>query len=381
MPLKASRRGQVPPFIVMEVMRASAERIAQGKDVIRLELGQPSTGAPSKVVAAAHAALDAEVLGYTLSLGHDRLRRRIAGYYRDHHGISVPEANVVVTTGSSGAFLLGFAAAFEIGDKVGVAAPGYPCYRNILAALGIETVPLPVGPATRFQPDAAMLRRLGTRLDGLIVASPSNPAGTMLPPGELAAIAGWCRAEGVRLISDEIYHRVTYGSEAETAAGTEGVIVVNSFSKYYAMTGWRLGWMIVPDELLQPVERLSQNLFISPPTLSQLAACAAFDCDDELAGNLARYRRNREVLLNELPAAGFERMAPADGAFYLYLDVSRYTNDSEDFCRRMLEEIGVATTPGIDFDEVEGRRALRIGYPGETEGIVEACRRLKAWGK
>lgn len=381
MPLKVARRGEIPPFIVMDVMRAAAERAAAGGDVLHLEVGQPSTGAPSRVIAAAHAALDAEALGYTLALGTDRLRERIAGHYKAMYGVAVPTERVVVTVGSSGAFLLAFLAAFNPGDRVGVAAPGYPCYRHILRAVGVEVVSIPVGPDSHFQPTPEILERAHMPLDGLVVASPSNPTGTMLRPGELEALAAWCRRHGVRLISDEIYHGITYGAPATTAAGFEEVVTVNSFSKYFSMTGWRLGWMVVPPDLARAVECLAQNLFISPPSLSQAAALAAFDCTDELDANVARYADNRAVLLDGLPAAGFDRLAPADGAFYVYADVSRFTNDSEAFCRRMLKETGIAATPGVDFDAAEGDRFVRFAFPGTTADMAETVRRLRDWSK
>jgi aspartate/methionine/tyrosine aminotransferase len=381
MTLKVSRRGQVPPFIVMDVMRAAAEKAASGGDVLHLEVGQPSTGAPSRVIEAAKQALDADLLGYTLALGIEPLRQRIARHYRTAYGAEVRADNVVVTTGSSGAFLLAFLAAFEAGDRVGLAAPGYPAYRNILSALGVEPVLLPVGPASRFQPAVEVVREFGGRLDGLIVASPSNPTGSMLSAAELSRLADWCGEEGVRLVSDEIYHGITYGQAAATAAGRTEALVINSFSKYYSMTGWRLGWMVVPDDLLRAVECLAQNLFISPPALSQQAAVAAFDCAEELDANVARYAKNREVLLGDLPAAGFDRLAPADGAFYLYADVSRWTNDSLSFCRRMLAETGVACTPGVDFDPLEGQRFIRFCFAGATADMAEAARRLAAWKK
>jgi len=383
MTLRNPLKDKIQPFIVMDVMRAAAELAAAGGDVLHLEVGQPSTGAPAAAIAAAKRALDADVLGYTLALGIEPLRARIAGNYREEYGVSVRPENVVVTTGSSTAFLLAFLAAFEAGDRVGIASPGYPAYRNILSALGVEPVLLPVGPDSRFQPTVEVLRASGQKLDGLIVASPSNPTGSMLSPAELAAVAAWCEAEGVRLISDEIYHGLSYGEPAATAAGmgARSAIIVNSFSKYYSMTGWRLGWMVVPDDLLRAVECLAQNMFISPPTLSQHAAVAVFDCKAELNANVARYARNREVLLAELPGAGFDRLAPADGAFYLYADVSRYTNDSQAFCKRILAETGVACTPGIDFDPSGGHRWLRFSFAGATADMVEAARRLAAWGK
>ena len=384
MTLKVARRGLIPPFIVMEVMRAANARAAAGGDVIHLEVGQPSTGAPAGVVAAAKAALDADVLGYTEALGIPALRAAIAQHHRDAYGSAVPAERVVVTIGSSGAFLLSFLAAFEPGDRVAMTAPSYPAYRNILTALGIVPVEIPAGPETRFQPTPRLLEdwlsRHGGRFDGLIGASPANPTGTMLDPAELAALAGWCEATGVRLVSDEIYHGITYGRTATTAAAlSPSAIVINSFSKYFSMTGWRLGWMIVPDDLLRPVECLAQNLFISPPAISQRAAVAAFGCRAELDANVARYAANRALLLERLPQAGLDRLAPADGAFYVYADVGHLTNDSEDFCRRMLLETGIAATPGIDFDPERGRRTLRFSFAGATADMAEAADRMERW--
>ena len=285
----------------------------------------------------------------------------------------------MVTTGSSGAFILSFLAAFDAGSRVAITAPGYPAYRNILSALGIEVVEIEVGPASRFQPTPALLDRAG-RLDGLIVASPANPTGTMLSAADLAALAAHCADRAMRLVSDEIYHGITYAGPATTALSvTDRAIVINSFSKYFSMTGWRLGWMVLPEELVRPVECLAQNLFISPPALSQVAAVEVFACRDELEANVRRYAANRAVLLEALPAAGLTRFAPPDGAFYLYVDVGHLTNDSAEFCRRVLAETGVAITPGIDFDPSRGARTLRISFAGSTETIAEAARRLRAW--
>ena len=380
MALKVARRGAIPPFIVMDVMRAANRRQAAGGDVLHLELGQPATAAPRPVIDAAKAALDRELIGYTEAFGLDTLRARIAAHYRTAYGVPVDPERIVVTTGSSGGFVLAFLAAFDAGDRVALADPGYPAYRNILMALGVEPVALPTGPETRFQPTPALLDAVEGRLDGLIVASPSNPAGTMIGESEMRALAEWCRARDVRLISDEIYHGITYGRRAVTALGfTADAVVINSFSKYFSMTGWRIGWMVVPEDLDRSIECLAQNLYISPPTLSQHAACAVFDCIAELDANVARYARNRELLLEALPAAGFDRLAPADGAFYLYADVAHLTNDSEDFCRRILADTGVATTPGIDFDPTRGRAWLRISFSGPTADIAEAARRLGRW--
>jgi len=381
MVLKVSRRGQIPPFIVMDVLRAANERAAGGADVLHLEVGQPSTGAPAKVIAAAQAALRGDMLGYTEAFGLPALRQRIADHYVAAYGIAVDPARIVLTTGSSGAFLLAFLAAFEPGDRVALASPSYPAYRNILTALGLVPVELPSGPAQRYQASVALLERAPGPLEGLIIASPANPTGTMLAREEIAALARKCTESGIRLVSDEIYHGLTYGTIAASTAlaASDDAIIVNSFSKYFSMTGWRLGWMIVPPSLLRAVECLAQNFFISPPTLAQHAALAAFDCEEELRGNVARYAANRDLLLAELPKAGFDRLAPADGAFYLYADINALTNDSVEFCRRMLAETGVACTPGTDFDPARGHATLRMSFAGSTTTIAEAARRLKTW--
>ena len=380
MALKIAKRGAVPPFIAMEVLRDANSRAAQGENVLHLEVGQPSTGAPRAVIEAAKRALDNDQLGYTEALGIPALRRRIAQHYRDTYGVDVDPSRVVVTTGSSGAFLLSFLAAFDAGDRVALAAPGYPAYRNILTALGVTPVSLLAGLETRFQPSIELLERESAPIDGLIVASPSNPAGTMLDAESFARLLDHCRRRGIRLVSDEIYHGITYAMAPTTAlAHGDDAIVINSFSKYFSMTGWRLGWMILPPDLLRPVECLAQNLFISPPTLPQLAALAVFDCRAELDANVRRYRENRELLLVQLPRAGFDHLAPADGAFYIYADVSRLTNDSEAFCRRMLAETGVAATPGIDFDSERGARFVRFSFAGATADMAAAADRLIAW--
>ena len=380
MAFKVATRGAIAPFIVMDVMRAANERAAAGGDVIHLEVGQPSGQAPARVLAAARAALDTHGIGYTEALGLPALRERIARHYRHAYGVSVSPETVAVTTGSSGAFLLAFLAAFDAGDRVAVAAPGYPAYRNILEALGIEVVAVPVGAASRWQLSVDVLEQVEGRLDGVVVASPSNPTGSMLSAHEVAELATWCELKGIRLIADEIYHGITFGAPAGTAVGAgQHAVIVNSFSKYYAMTGWRLGWMVLPPDLVRAVECLAQNLFISPPTLSQIAAGAVFDCIDELDARVAVYKANRDVLLEELPKAGFTRLAPSDGAFYLYADVAELTNDSAEFCRRMLAETGIACTPGMDFDPYQGSRTLRFSFAGSTADMVEAARRLQSW--
>jgi len=380
MALKLARRSGIPPFIAMDVLRAANERAASGADVLHLEVGQPATPAPKRVLAAARVALERETLGYTDALGLPALREAIAAHYLRRYGVTLDPARIVVTTGSSGAFLLAFLAAFDEGDRVAMANPAYPAYRNILAALGLVPVELSAGPAERYQVSVDLVRRHAGDIDGVIVASPANPTGTMLAPDELAGLARYCRDMGLRLVSDEIYHGIVYGKTAATALATsDDAIVVNSFSKYFSMTGWRLGWMVVPPDMLRAVECLAQNLFISPPALAQHAAIAAFECEDELNANVARYAENRALLLAELPRAGIDNFAPADGAFYLYADIAALTNDSVDFCQRMLREIGVACTPGVDFDPTRGHATMRLSFAGSTETIATAARRLVDW--
>ena len=380
MALKIAKRGTIPPFIVMDVMRAANERAAGGGDVLHLEVGQPGTDAPAPVMEAAREALGRELLGYTDAFGIESLRSRIARHYSETYGVDVDPGRVMVTTGSSAAFVLAFLGAFEAGDRVALASPGYPGYRNILKALGVEPVGLPVGPDSNFQPTPEVLEAAPGRVDGLIIGSPSNPTGTMIHRDRLEALVAYCADKEIRLISDEIYHGITYGETAETAlAFTDEAVVINSFSKYFSMTGWRLGWMVFPERLSRSMECLGQNLYISPPTLSQFAAVTVFDCKDELDANVRRYARNRELLLGELPKAGFDELAPADGAFYLYAEVAHLTNDSQDFCRRMLSETGVAVTPGVDFDPERGSHYMRFSFSGPTEDMAEAARRLINW--
>lgn len=378
--MKVSRRGAIDPFVVMDVMRAANWQEALGHSIIHMEVGQPSDPAPLLVREAAKLALDTHQIGYTEALGIELLRQRIARFYQDTYGVSVQPERVVVTTGSSCGFILAFAASFDPGDRVAIASPGYPAYRNILHALNIETVSIPVGPDSHWQLQAQALESLKEKIDGVIVANPSNPTGSMLDKRQLQDVATWCQAHNVRLISDEIYHGICFGDAASTAFGmADDAVVINSFSKYFGMTGWRIGWMLVPEDLSRSVECLQQNLFISTPTLSQLAAIKAFDCVDELDARVARYARNREVLLKGLPEVGFNRLAPSDGAFYLYADISDLTDDSPDFCRRMLTKAGVAATPGIDFDPVRGRQTIRFSFAGSTDHMVEAVSRLKLW--
>jgi len=379
MTLKISKRAEIAPFYAMEVLRAANARAAAGGDVLHLEIGEPGHGAPQKVIEAAQAALARGELGYTESLGLPAMRARIARHYRDFYGVEIDPARVVVTTGASGGFILAFLAAFDAGDRVALAEPGYPAYRNILQALGVEVVALATEASDGFQPTPAVLERNG-RVDGLIVASPSNPTGTMLGRDQLAALAGWCRQRGVRLISDEIYHGITYDRPACTALAVDDrAIVANSLSKYFAMTGWRLGWLVVPPDLIDAVARLAQSLYISPPTLPQHAGLVVFDCRAALDEYVRSYARNRAVLLERLPEAGFGALAPADGAFYIYAEIAELAQDSQSLCRRLLEETGVAAVPGIDFDRQRGHRYVRFSFAGREADIAEAATRLVAW--
>jgi aspartate/methionine/tyrosine aminotransferase len=385
MGLKIGKGASAPPFLVMDVITAANARQAAlppgAPHVIRMEVGQPGTGAPAGAVAAAQAALrSGHPLGYTEAFGLRSLRHRIAAHARDWYGVDLSIDRIAVTVGASGAFPLAFLAAFDPGDRIALAAPFYPPYVNILTALGMVPVILEAGPETRFQPTVAMLEAMDPRPDGLIVASPCNPAGTMLHADELAAIAVWCDRNGVRLISDEIYHGLNYDSPIASAAQfSDSAVVVNSFSKYFSMTGWRIGWLVLPPDLARPVECLAQNLFISAPYIAQVAAEAAFDCHEELQANIARYRRSRNHLLAALPAAGFSRLSPAEGAFYLFADIGDRSNDSVEFCARMLREAGVAVSPGVDFDRTRGNRFVRFSYCGPEEDMQAAAERLRDW--
>jgi aspartate/methionine/tyrosine aminotransferase len=386
--LAASGRSGIASFIVMDVMRAAAAREAAGHKVIHMEVGQPATSAPRAAREAVKRALDTDTLGYTLALGMPSLRERIAQLYHDWYGLTVSPNRVVVTSGSSAAFVLSFLAAFDVGAKVALPNPGYPCYRHILTALGQVPVILDTGPDTRWMPTPEQIDTSAAKhgLSGLLLASPANPTGTMLTPDRLGAIIEVCKRRKLWFISDEIYHGLTYGAEGgipDTTAlqFSDDVIVINSFSKYFSMTGWRVGWMIVPDHLVEPVERLAQNFYISPPAVAQVAALGAFDGMTELDANKRVYRANRDLLLAELPKAGFDQLVPADGAFYLYADVSRFTNDSLAFARLMLDETGVAATPGVDFDEARGRQFLRFSYSRSSADMADGVARLQGWAR
>lgn len=381
--LQVAQRANVPPFHVMDLLAAATERQRTHGDLCNLVAGQPSTGAPRAVRAEAKRLLDEELLGYTVAIGIRELREAIAAHHRSRSNIEVSADDVVVTTGSSGGFLLAFLAAFEAGDRVVMANPGYPCYRNVLKALGCEVVEIDCGPDTRFQPTLAQLQQLDGPVAGVLIASPANPTGTMIEPGELAAIAQWCEAAGIRLISDEIYHGIQYGAAPVASAWqtSRSGVVFGSFSKYFSMTGWRMGWMLVPEELRRPVDVLTGNFTICPPALGQYAALAAFTPESyaELDDHVARYAVNRGLLLDGLAALGLDKLAPADGAFYVYADVRELTDDSYAWCLRLLADTGVAMAPGIDFDTRAGNRFVRMSFAGSAEEIERALTRLATW--
>jgi aspartate/methionine/tyrosine aminotransferase len=379
-----SKRSNVPPFMVMDVMAAAAAIEAGGGRVVHMEVGQPAASAPETARKAAQAALELGRIGYTEALGIPSLRARIARHYDEVYGLALDPARVVVTTGSSGGFILAFLALFEAGDRVALANPGYPPYRHILSALGCEPVLIETSAATRWAitGKALIAAHRESPLKGVVIASPANPTGTMMDADALSQLIAVAEAEGIRVISDEIYHGLDYAFAAETAANiSKQTLVINSFSKYFCMTGWRVGWIVVPESFTRAVERLQQNLAISVPTLSQIAAQAAFEGRAEMEAVKLGYEENRRILTQGLPKVGLEKFLPVDGAFYLYADISRFSNDSLDFAKRMLNEAGVAATPGIDFDPVNGHNFLRFCYAGSAAEMHEAVERIGGWLK
>jgi aspartate/methionine/tyrosine aminotransferase len=379
-PLKIAKRSRIAPFMAMDVLAAANARAAAGHEVVHLEVGEPGSGPPAAVLEAARETLATVRLGYTEALGLPALRHAIAAHYQATCDLAVPPGQVVVTSGASGAFVLGFLAAFDPGDRVVVPEPAFPAYKNTLRALGVEVVRLGLGVETAFKPTPALLDTLAGPLHGLILASPANPTGTMLDRAELAALVAWCRERGIRIVADEIYHGITYERPAATVLDlAPEAIVVNGFSKYFCMTGWRLGWLVAPPELVRPIELLAQNLFISAPALAQHAGVVALGCRAELDRRIATYRVNRELLLERLPEAGFARFAPVDGAFYLYADTSHLAEDSAALCREILERAGVALTPGADFDSENGHRHVRFAFCGAPEQVAAGAERLIAW--
>lgn len=376
--MRNSTRSAVDPFIVMDVMQAASAAEEAGRHIIHMEVGQPGTGAPKAATEALTKAMGEGALGYTVALGLPALRARIAQMYGEWYNVDLDPARVVITPGSSGGFLLAFTALFDSGDRVGIGAPGYPSYRQILRALGMQPIDLPAAPENRYQPVAADFA--GQDLRGLLVASPANPSGTMLDRPALSALTDACAANDMSFISDEIYHGIEYDKKAVTALEvTDDCYVINSFSKYFSMTGWRVGWMVVPEDQVRVVERIAQNMFICAPHASQIAALAAMNCDDELQANLAVYRRNRDLMIDGLKDAGFTDIAPPDGAFYVYADVSRFTDDSRAFAAEILDKAGVAVTPGLDFDPARGHKTLRFSYARSTADMEEGIARLKAF--
>jgi aspartate/methionine/tyrosine aminotransferase len=380
--LNPALRADISPFIAMDVKREATLLEQAGRKIIHMEVGEPSAPPPRLVRDAAIAALGGQPVGYTDALGLYSLRQRIARHYAETYGVSVDPKRVAITTGSSGGFVMAFLALFDAGARVAVSAPGYPAYRNIFKALGVETVEVRVDARNRFAMTAAALEaaHAAQKLDGVLVMSPANPTGAMQDEDSLREIANFCARRGVKFISDEIYHGLTYERPAQTAlAFSDRTIAVNSFSKYYCMTGWRVGWLVLPPELVRTVERLQQSLAISPPTLSQIAAEAAFDSREELEAVKAGYRRNRDILLNGLPELGLGNLAPADGAFYVYADISRFSDDSTALCHDLLHRAGLAATPGVDFDPTQGRLSLRLSYACAEADMIEALSRLKAF--
>ena len=376
--MRNSRRGSVDPFVVMDVMEAARRAEAAGRHIIHMEVGQPGTPAPAGARAALARSMEQESLGYSVALGLPDLRARIARHYQDCYGVDLDPARVIVTPGSSGAFLLAFTALFDTGDRVGIGAPGYPSYRQILKALDLVPVEIATRQENRLQPVADELTGLDLR--GLMVASPANPSGTMLDRAAMEALIAACQQTDTAFISDEIYHGIEYEAKAVSALEiTDEAYVINSFSKYFSMTGWRVGWMVVPMDHVRLIERLAQNLFICAPHASQVVALAAMDCDEELQANLAVYRTNRALMLEGLPKAGFDRITPPDGAFYIYADVSHLTQDSRAFAAEILENAGVAVTPGLDFDPDRGAGTLRFSYARATGDIKEGLARLAAF--
>jgi aspartate/methionine/tyrosine aminotransferase len=381
--LKIGAGAAVPSFRVMDVVLAANARAAAlapgAAQILRMEVGQPGTGLPEGARRAAIAAMQSgNVLGYTEALGRLSLRQRIAAHYLDWYGVQIDPARIAVTFGASGAFPLAYLSSFDVGDRIALAAPYYPPYINIATALGLQPVVLPCGLETGFQPTIAMLQALDPAPDGLVIASPANPTGSMLSPQDLQALAEYCHGAGIRLISDEIYHGLTFGKPAASAAQfSDSAIVINSFSKYFSMTGWRVGWMVLPADMVRTTERLAQNFFVSPSHISQVAAEAAFDCHAELQQNRLGYVRARELLLAALPSAGFSRFSPPDGAFYLWLDSGFYGADSTSFCHRLLTEAGIAATPGHDFDAARGENFFRFSYCAALPDIEDAIQRLR----
>ncbi len=379
--LKISDRSKMPPFMAMDVMRLAAELDADGGDIVHLEVGQPSSPAPQPVInALSESMVEQRTHGYSVALGIPELRQRIAKHYQEWYGLNIDPKCVAVTVGSSMAFAISFLAAFDVGDRIAIPNPGYPAYRNLMIGMGLEPVILPAGPKEGWLPRLKDMEKWEKLPDGLMIASPHNPTGVVISDDELKNICEWCDGNNVRLISDEIYHGLSYKDRCETALKyNDNVIVINSLSKYFSMTGWRIGWMILPEQLVNAAEKLSQNLYISAPTPNQIAAVKAFDCSEELDLHVKRYRENRQVLLSGLPSEFLGKAAPCDGAFYIYADISALSVDSISFAKKLLDESGVATTPGVDFDPINGHRYLRLSFAGSKKSMHEAVKRINSF--
>ena len=374
--MRNSSRGAVDPFIVMDVMEAARQAEEAGRHIIHMEVGQPGTPAPTFARQALQNAMSDNPLGYTVALGLPALRQRIARLYGDWYDVDLDPARVVVTPGSSGGFILTFSALFDAGDRIALGAPGYPSYRQIMKSLDLIPLEVQTRAEARYQLEPSDLK--GIDYQGMMVASPANPTGTMLGKDALEALIGAAQDKGAAFLSDEIYHGIEYEHKAVTALQiSDDVCVINSFSKYFSMTGWRVGWLVLPPENVRQVERLAQNMFICAPHAAQVAALAAMDAGDELEANMAVYRENRRLMIEGLPKAGFARIAPPDGAFYVYADISHLTDDSRAFARAILDEAGVAVTPGLDFDPVRGGGTLRFSYARATADILEGLDRLE----
>lgn len=370
-------QSDIKPFYAINISRRAHELAAEGRSIIHMEFGQPSTGAPAAAIARAHEVLDKDGMGYWES---EPLKRRIARHYAETYGVTVEPERIFLTSGASPALVMALRCLFAPGARIAIARPGYVSYRNVTRALYLEPVEIDCGPETRFQPSAAMLETMEPKPDGLIVASPANPTGSVIPEADFAALAETCKRRGIRIVSDEIYHGLSYvGPIATALAFDDSAIVLNSFSKYYSMAGWRLGWMIVPKDLIATARALMGNLFLTPPSLAQHAGLVAFDCTEELEEHVAMYRRNRALMLDALPELGLNRIAPPDGAFYIYADIGHLTQDSLAFCGRLLEDTGVVTAPGIDFDPVNGHHYMRFSFAVSTEEVREAIARMKPW--
>lgn len=380
MSIKLSNRSNIPVFRVLDILRVVNERCAAGEDIIHLEAGQPSVGAPQAALDAVADILKTGKLGYTEATGMPALKNRIAQYYKDEYDVKVDPKNIIITVGGSGGLMLSFLATLDVGDKVAMAAPAYPAYRNILMALGCKPVEIQATMEDNYQPTIASLEALKEKPQGLIIGNPSNPTGTIIGKERLAEITHWCQSHGVRLFADELYQGIAFGEKADTVLRTSHeAISINSFSKYFAMTGWRIGWVVLPDDVVDRVKRLAESMFVAPPTLAQHVALKAFDHCDVLDSYVERYKTNLEILKRELPKAGLTKLSHVQGAFYMYVDISDLTDDSEAFCRGLLDQAKVAATPGTDFDLKRGHQTLRISFAGSTEDITEACKRINAF--